>query len=151
MLRIWQSRDMLVLVMASTAPHHKKTKYLYSTLKESSHTKVCFFSITFSRPGRYPTRRRAASSGPPSCWIATWWRKGDGNEANVGVAALFQAEKQISCFQLTLWILLTLISPNFKSSNFQFVYPTQGSIYQNVKRSRLSKFGIVFKMQCSKF
>ena len=28
--------------------------------------------------------------GPPSCWVATCWRKGSGKEANVGVAALLQ-------------------------------------------------------------
>ena len=67
-------------------------KYLFFGLKESSHTNIFCFYIAFSPTGRNPSRRRAAGGGPPSCWVAICWRKCDGKEANVGVAALLQCE-----------------------------------------------------------
>ena len=55
-----------------------------------------FFSIPFSPPGCYTTRRRAAPGGLPSCWIAAWWRKGDVKAENVSVA--LQTEKYMFSF-----------------------------------------------------
>ena len=34
--------------------------------------------------------RWAAVGGPPSCWVAAWWRRGDLKEENMGVAAFLQ-------------------------------------------------------------
>ena len=45
----------------------KKLSIYFSVLKASSHTNIFCFYNGFSPPDRYPTRQRAAPSGPLSC------------------------------------------------------------------------------------
>ena len=89
-----------------------------SALQESSRTNIFFFPISFSAPGCYPTRRRAAGGGPPSCWIAAWWRKGNVKAENGSVAAPLQAKEQILSFLLTLGIPLAPKCSNCTLSGF---------------------------------
>ena len=138
---------MLVLAMASTASPNEKTKCLYSTLEESSHTNICFFPSTQSLPNT--AAGPPPPGGPPSCWIATWWRKGDGPEVNINLTALLQPPKSIFSCLFTLWIPFTSMFPNYNFSMFLFYTIFKRSSIQSFRTFKCSMFEHVSNFQFS--
>ena len=91
----------MVLTKASIASHHEKKKdnnkfrlgRRAATPTLSAFTSPCRHQI----PAQH-------NCGPPSCSLATWWRKGDAKAEIVIVSTVLQTERWILTFLLTLGI-----------------------------------------------
>ena len=160
-LNIWKIKLMRFVVdtWKGNPPREQQTEYLFVVLKENNHTNILCFYISMSPPDRTPARRRAAKGGPPSCWVAIWWRSGDGKEPNIGWVAHLGCEKHLfppwwcdvvdamastSMWRYCQWLSLQTCKqstfPNCKVQSFGFTKLTNVTILFKLHTYKLPSF-----------